>query len=276
MTVCSPDEGVAAQYPVGGFVLQPDLKEPQWMLMNEALCVAIGQARVEFEPLFKTADGAIGGRSFKYAPLGEMVGIMEKALAKHGVGFVMPISSDGERVTVELIVQGHGGMFRQSMAARVPTGEDKGRFDKPLGDTWVQELGRITTYLRRYLVNSFFALDTVEDKDTQDAEDAPKPAARQRDTKAETPREREAAKAKEPASEPKPQRPSQPPSDLAEALGAARKNLAWDKEQTLSFIAKNFNGKGSSELSDAEKAQLLGMMEDLYAATRANGATAAS
>jgi hypothetical protein len=235
---------------------------------NEALTVAIGKARVEFLELRKSAKGMIGKRTFNYAPLGDMVAIMEAALAKHGVGFVMPIESDGVQVTCFLIVQGHGGAFRTSMRAKVPTPEDKGRGGFKLEDTWVQELGRITTYLRRYLVNSFFGLDTVEDKDSDGVEE--RPAFKQRDDKAETPAQHEARKSD--AARPGPVKtPPRSAEDLRDALGTARKTLGWDKSQTVEFIRANFNGAGPSSLSEAQQAELLGMMEDLYQAQRASG-----
>lgn len=240
---------------------------------NEALVVAIAQARVEFADLEKSAQGMIGKRTFNYAPLGDMVRVTEKALAAHGVGFVMPIRTEGDRVYCELIVQGHGGCFRTGMDAKIPTSEDKGRGGFKLEDTWIQELGRITTYLRRYLFNSFWGLDTVEDKDSDGVKE--RPARFQKDEQAETPAQRESAKVvertKDAGNPPDPKRFTvKTGEDLKEALGAARKNLAWDRQITLGFIRDNFNGKSSSDLTEAEQAQLLGMMEDLYAAQRDN------
>jgi len=169
----------------------------------------------------------------------------------------MPMHSDGEQVTCELIVMGHGGAFRTAMAALVPKPTDKGRGDKSLGDTWVQELGRVTTYLRRYLVNSFFALDTVEDKDSEGVQE--RPAARQKDARAETPAHKEAAKE---VVKPVQRVSALRGEELRGALIEYKNRLGWDKAQLLEFIDHRFS-RSASELTEAEKAQLLGMMTEL-------------
>lgn len=257
--------GTSAQ--LSGSVTGLDNFEQKYCPPNELLNVAIGKARVEFEQLTKSAEGMIGQRTFNYAPLGDMVRVTERALAKHDVGFVMPMTCDNDTVVCELIVQGHGGMFRTSMMANVPKPTDKGKGDKPLGDTWIQELGRITTYLRRYLFNSFWGLDTVEDKDSDGVQ--PRPAAKQRDEKAETPAQREAAKesAKPPVKVGDAIAPKNG-ADLKEALNTARKNLGWSGSDVVAFIGKHFPGLAVADMTEAHKAQLLGMMEDLYAAKR--------
>jgi hypothetical protein len=230
---------------------------------NEELVLAIGQARLEFDPLDKSAKGMIGQRTFNYVPLGDMVAAIEKALAKHGVSFVMPMAVGPERASVELIVRGHGGCFHTEASCRVPGPEDLGRGGKELGDTWIQELGRVTTYLRRYLLNSFFALDTVEDKESEGAGVEARPM-RQRDERAETPAQRERKAA--PKAEEKGQEP--PEDEVKSRFKAARAALGWDADAIRKVIADNFDGKALADLNPRQRLELVEILETLVAASQ--------
>lgn len=137
------------------------------------------------------------------------------------------------------------------------------------GSYTAQQVGQALSYAQKVVEFKLFALtgDPEPDSDSTEA-NAPREqlAARQKDEQAETPKQRE--QAKESAKPPVKANSSETPKDLKEALNTARRNLGWSGKDVVTFIGKHFAGLAVADMTEAHKAQLLGMMEDLYAAKR--------
>lgn len=118
------------------------------------LFLAVAKARPKFKDVLKDVTGQIGHVSFKYANLAQIVAAAEEALAEFEVAVMQFIVDAPEgRNAVMTIFAGHGAEIHSTLTfARPPD---------------VKELGKTTTYMRRYAYQAGFALDGDLDADSE-------------------------------------------------------------------------------------------------------------
>ncbi len=119
------------------------------------LRTALAKASLEFESIHKDKKGQKGHQTFKYAPMHKLVEATRPALARHGIWVEQHLHSDTEGPWTLTMVVSLGDQSIISEFSLVPE-EDS------------QELGKQTTYLRRYQYNCFFQLDAVDDADNDE------------------------------------------------------------------------------------------------------------
>src|SRR5688572_23183791 len=117
------------------------------------LDAALAEARKKFLPVSKGTSGQIGNQKFKYTPLAELTEattpfLLEKEV--HVMQFLCSSPIEGKhRLTTR--VAGHGASITSHWDF------------EPASD--LKELGKQTTYLRRYAYNALFILDGEKDAD---------------------------------------------------------------------------------------------------------------
>ena len=113
------------------------------------LFAAIAAAQVEVENATKSAVNP----HFKsrYADLAEVLNTVRPVFAHHGLAIIQAVSSAGQEITVTTTI-GHktGGFVTSSLTAIAPSLK-------------VQDLGSITTYLRRYSIAAMTLISQADD-----------------------------------------------------------------------------------------------------------------
>lgn len=113
------------------------------------LFAAIAAAQAEVENATKSATNP----HFKsrYADLAEVLNTVRPVFARHGLAIIQAVSSHGQEVTVTTTI-GHktGGFVTSALTALAPTLK-------------VQDLGSVTTYLRRYSVAAMAGISQEDD-----------------------------------------------------------------------------------------------------------------
>ena len=116
---------------------------------NPALFAAIAAAQAEVENATKSSSNPYFGS--RYADLAEVLNTVRPTFAKHGVAIIQSVSADGQLVTV-CTTLGHkdGGFVTSSLSCTAPSLK-------------AQDLGSITTYLRRYSIAAMCSISQADD-----------------------------------------------------------------------------------------------------------------
>lgn len=131
-----------------------------------AFIAAYCQATEGFGELSKDHEGQIGAQRFKYANLAAILKSVRKPLAAAKIGLFLPIYSSGDGTAVSVLLVGHGASMMATLRF-----QDAAEMDtESRGDRGIKTFGKITTYLRRYLVQGILALEGDRDAD-DDADD---------------------------------------------------------------------------------------------------------
>ena len=113
------------------------------------LFAAIASAQAEVENATKSATNP----HFKsrYADLAEVLNTVRPVFARHGLAVIQAVSSSGQEVTVTTtIAHKTGGFVTSALTALAPSLK-------------VQDLGSVTTYLRRYSVAAMAGISQEDD-----------------------------------------------------------------------------------------------------------------
>lgn len=120
-----------------------------------ALCAAQAEMpAAEFDssnPYFKS----------RYASLGAVISASQPVLKAHGLAVFQPSETDGTTVKVHTRIVHTSGQWLDGGTLTIPIGE-------PKGNSLVQEVGKIVTYLRRYGWSSAIGMYADEDTDGND------------------------------------------------------------------------------------------------------------
>lgn len=112
---------------------------------------AIGKAMSNLEGIPKSANGQKGHQKFKYAPYHVLRTALLKVLSQHQVSWIQPMHTDKGKYAHTLIVSGHGSSVVSTIHFEC--------------DNDPQEIGRVSTYMRRYQLQAFFGLEGDRDFD---------------------------------------------------------------------------------------------------------------
>ena len=113
----------------------------------------------------------------KYADLGAVIDAARQPLAENGLSVAQLPVTEGETIGVTTVLMHSSGEYIESTMF-LPLGDEKGK-------SMAQVAGSVITYLRRYALAS--VLGIYADEDTDGAQPAPKPAAKQEAPKQEAP-----------------------------------------------------------------------------------------
>ena len=132
-----------------------------------ALAAALVKAQADFRPAPK--DSANPAFRSRYADLATVVETVRPVLAKHGLGFLQPVTSneDGSITVTTIIVHASGETLASPGVTVRPAKGD------------AQSVGSAITYARRYDLSSLLGIVTDDDDDGNAAvggRPAPKPA----------------------------------------------------------------------------------------------------
>ena len=177
----------------------------------------IGKARLEFYDIPKNKSGQKGNQKFKYAPYGVIFNCIKEGLAKHGISIIQPMHQleDGTDC-VTLIVSGHGGMITATHSFE--------------GNKDPQEFGKVSTYHRRYALQSFFCLEG--DKDADDPPDYEPPTTSDRRT---------APVAKEESKAPQPNTSEDGSKAESKEITVEKKEVSKAKVEDTRSVAQRLN-----------------------------------
>lgn len=123
-----------------------------------ALFKALVAARKQFKPISKDTTGQEGNRSYKYAPLVQLVDATMPALLEHGLLVMQPFSINGEKNEGVLTT-----ILQHESGARLV---DTSTF--PLEND-IKLIGGQSTYMARYAYQRLLVLDGEDDADNHDS-----------------------------------------------------------------------------------------------------------
>lgn len=135
----------------------------------EALCkllVEMSTAKTEFDKLKKNKlvsyhDTKGKLIQYPYSPIAELDAVSQAALAKHGIGVSFLLTRQNEEtVTLTALVAGHGAVLEYSAQL--------------YGASDIQEMGGLTTYMRRYMWQCLFAVEGDRDADEVPKDELPR------------------------------------------------------------------------------------------------------
>lgn len=143
------------------FIVEPELEDSS--AERAGLVAALAQAQAEFPAIEKTKTGVItGNATYKYADLGEILGVCRPILAKHKIAVVQRLFTSGRQLIVETLLM-HGNEWLRS----------RYQLDVPDGRSKAQALGGIATYLKRYAYCAMVGVQAEEDTDQQEPNQGP-------------------------------------------------------------------------------------------------------
>ncbi len=122
---------------------------------------AIGKAMSKLEGIPKNKAGRKGNQTFKYAPYHVLRTALLGVLGPEGVSWIQPMHTDHGKHAHTLIVSGHGASVISTIHFEAKTFDKEGNAEPE--DP--QEVGRVSTYMRRYQLQSFFGLEGDRDFD---------------------------------------------------------------------------------------------------------------
>ena len=106
----------------------------------------------------------------KYATLDDVIGAIRAPLKDHGLSFVQPLRSEGDRFILETILLHESGEWLSCEATIPPAGDNR-------GVSAIQMFGGTLTYMRRYMLTSLLGINSEDDADGNGT-DGKKPAAK--------------------------------------------------------------------------------------------------
>lgn len=163
----------------------------------------------------------------KYASLGVIIEKTRPILKKHGLAITQLIRNDAavpEVVAVETVLLHTSGQFLSSVVSVLI----------PDAKNYIQELGKVTTYLRRYCYSAMLGLYADEDNDGNDVGGQPNDK-------------------KQPAAagnkQPEPEKIERPynPTQLKEALAKMTKFVKPASEKQISLLASLLSGECTTD-----------------------------
>lgn len=134
----------------------------------DALFTKLAEATPQFGDVTKTKAGQIGHQHFKYATLAMLREATSGALSKCGIScpqFIIDTPDPGLQQVVTMLI-GHGGRAISRMTYQRP------------GDP--AEMGKVSTYMRRYTLTAILGVDGGEDMDNPPKKEEAKPQAEKR------------------------------------------------------------------------------------------------
>lgn len=202
-----------------------------------ALAGALAKATLAFGTVSKDRAGQVGKARYRYATLESVLDAVAEPLAQNGLVVTQtmtttrPAQGSGElAVVTTMLLHESGEWLRSTSQARIAPGAAK------LAP--VQELGKVTTYLRRYALTAILGVTAEEDDDAQGAG---------RDSTA--PRQQQAKPAK-------PRKPHHDPSwegDRAAFCSALKEHHGMSYHALADFQSANTRPRPSSMTNDGRK-----------------------
>jgi len=128
---------------------------------REAFFNALIEAKKKFrKPVFNKSVG-YGKTSFKYADLSEIMDCIEKPLLDNNILISQPVMTVASNLHVRLSIQHLGGYLQEFYSSMSIEGLS------------MQQIGAQITYLKRYMLASYFGLVADEDNDAKEIENIP-------------------------------------------------------------------------------------------------------
>jgi hypothetical protein len=119
---------------------------------------ALAQAKRELPTVVKNREVNLGGnRSYKYEDFNAVADAVDPVLAKYGLSYRFETQSDGNVVSVNCIVFGHGHSVNQATLKSAP--------DTSGAKNAVQAIGSTVTYLQRYTLKAALGIAASVDDD---------------------------------------------------------------------------------------------------------------
>ncbi len=128
------------------------------------LVAALSKAQGAFHEIPKNKTGKVRGTTtrgqsyeyeYKYADIADVLRVCRPVLSSNGLAVVQLSETKGKAVTVTTMLMHGNQWIRTTITANVP--DSRG--------SWVQELGKIITYLRRYALCAMIGVQAEEDVD---------------------------------------------------------------------------------------------------------------
>lgn len=224
------------------------------------LLEAVGKARLKFKGLARDTEGQAGNNTFKYMPLGTLVKAVEEALTSEGVGFLQPMHSvNAETCCITTILSGFDSSIVSEVIFDRPRGF-KDKYDNANFQKDCQEFGRVSTYQRRYALQSILVLEGDSDADSPwvDAKpQAPEAVEPVKPTKAE---ENPLDKQTLPAGGAALLKTLNPQASLKDLLYAERDRLKMTPEK-LTELCVEITGVKPAATTDEQKQKLLDVLK---------------
>jgi hypothetical protein len=123
------------------------------------LFAALSKAAGNFEKTVRDSAGQIGNVKFKYANLPQLKAAIMPHLVAEGCNLMQFMTGPDPEGAMQIstVLTGHGGLIHSKI-----------RFSAPVeGENSVKDFGLISTYLRRYSIQSIFILDAEGDLDSK-------------------------------------------------------------------------------------------------------------
>ena len=131
---------------------------------------ALAKAQSEFKTLKKNATANAGKFSYNYVTLDALIEMLRAPLAKHNLGFFQKVEKINEVTCVTTTVFHSSG---ESFDVSYPM---------TMNFKDMQQLGSVTTYARRYGLQSAFGVFAEEDNDAADVKHTPNQTATNQST----------------------------------------------------------------------------------------------
>lgn len=128
-----------------------------------ALATALAKAQGNFGHVGKDKMGQLGNQRFQYTTISAARKAVSGPLTDEGIALLMPISNgpDAPWVRVSCVLLGHGAQISTHLDLNPADWRDK-------NDRYpIQSFGKLTTYMRRYLLLSLLGLEGDKDADDE-------------------------------------------------------------------------------------------------------------